>query len=280
MRTIVTQLHRRSYTSAGPQTPAFTLIELLVVVAILAILMSMLLPALRGARSQARQVVCAAHLGQIGHGFHMYAGESRGRAMPLAYTDALVLAGGPPVYWWGVSDAERVDHTRGFLWPFLGAELRASGLFECPDQPWGSYLPQGAAPAVTSTYGYNGYFLSPPHTPGWSAEIGQRPWQNLDVLRGPQRVFAFADALIDLDEDAPRNSALLDPPWLFSNGRWQANLNPTTAFRHAGRTNGLFVDGHAATHGPEGGRITSRRFNIGAVGRENAPYYVPDWRDW
>lgn len=52
---------------------AFTLIELLVVVAIIALLMSILVPALHGARASARLAACGANLRQIGVSIHTYA---------------------------------------------------------------------------------------------------------------------------------------------------------------------------------------------------------------
>ena len=57
---------------------AFTLVEMLVVTAVVAVLISILLPALHTARAQARQVSCAARLQQWGVAFACYAAENRG----------------------------------------------------------------------------------------------------------------------------------------------------------------------------------------------------------
>ncbi len=65
-------------------TNAFTLIELLVVVAIIAVLIAMLLPALQNARGEAQKVICMDKLKRIGDLMQIYVQENNGIFPPFA----------------------------------------------------------------------------------------------------------------------------------------------------------------------------------------------------
>ncbi len=266
---------------------AFTLIELLASIAILGVLVAFLLPALASARQSAHSAICLSNVRALGIAWQMYAADYDGRALPLAYTDREDIGSDDSVYWWGsLGDISGVvDHTRGFISPYLDASLTDGSVYQCPSQPWGTYRPQGATQSITSTYGYNGYYLTPEKTPGWNRTIGHRPWRRISDILEPSRLLVFADTL--LSGDPPSNNALLDPPMLYRrNGRWRVNRAPTSCFRHArnkagiGSLSSVRADGSADLTPARTSWIVDPLNAIGSIGTENDPWYVPDWRDW
>ena len=308
-------------TKSATKSAAFTLIELLVVLAIVAVLVSILLPSLAAARSSARTVACLSNQRQLITAWSMYANDYRERVMPLAYWDEPDIGTGPQVFWWGThgSATTQVEHERGFIAPYINAALTQRSVFECPSQAWGTYRAQGPGRQPTSTYGYNGYYLSPSKTPGWGSAIGHRPWRRIGELRQPEQVVVFADAL--LGGDPSRNSALLDPPLLFVGGGeagnsggsgasanessgtsrgerlrasalWEVNQFPTTAFRHAsakgagshassiGAAAAVFADSSARPIAGKPEWLSQQDPAIGSIEGEDSLIYVPDAEDW
>ena len=81
--------------SLSSRQKGFTLIELLVVVAIIALLVAILVPALSNARELAKSVVCRSNLSQCALALHMYANDYNGW---LPYFDAYAINPfGPPL---------------------------------------------------------------------------------------------------------------------------------------------------------------------------------------
>ncbi len=133
------------------RTTAFTLIELLVVVAILAILLAILLPALEGARAQARSVICLTHLRTQGQAVFLYAEDNDGyigrglmgftMGMPVQHiyvTTILKYLGfdGDPLSLWPGHAATWLQQR------YLRRVLRKVGEpLQCPDYPEEAHVP-------------------------------------------------------------------------------------------------------------------------------------------
>ncbi len=109
----------------------FTLIELLVVIAIIALLASLLLPALSRGKSAARGARCMSNLRQIGIGFASYVSEHN--VYPSDFTDWEPITA---VFTFASADTSAIDMTQVFRCPVSRSRTAPTLNQRVASMPW------------------------------------------------------------------------------------------------------------------------------------------------
>ncbi len=189
----------------------FTLVELLVVISIIALLISLLLPALAKARADGLAVICESNLRQIGTGVQEYAQEYENAILPAGYSFTRTGAGTDP-------------------WPAI---MIKAGIAPSP----GNNLAAGAAqstmfvdPALSSSavsqIDGNGTLIRGSSGPNdWNGDVTLRQQTQVGVLGNPQMTIDWS---YGINGGYYFLNPLNPPPWNFNvAGGYYANATPT-----------------------------------------------------
>jgi prepilin-type N-terminal cleavage/methylation domain-containing protein len=197
----------RRYFSKTARRRAFTLIELLVVIAIIAILASLLLPALSKAKAKGQQVECISNLHQLQVAWQGYA-DDNGGYVPVdlgggtATTLGCYSSPGSWVLGNAQTSADITNLMSGTLYPYVPNP----GVYHCPSDH--STLYNSSTPRIRS-YSVN-YDLNFPgaNTPPSTSRCA-------DIKPDPAGVFVFADeAETSIDEGGLATSRFPATDWV------------------------------------------------------------------
>jgi prepilin-type N-terminal cleavage/methylation domain-containing protein len=221
-------LARKPGRPAVPSASGFTLIELLVAIAVLAILASILLPALHRGKPPAQSAKCASNLRQFVLAAQMYWDDNNGN--PFPYAGATTTNG--TYYWFGLlgpgpEETRSFDPTAGPLYPRLGA-----GVDFCPAFDYSSPQFKLKAAVPTCDYGYNSSIFGTP--------------LNLAKLAAPANLVFLADSAQVNTFEAPASpkNPMFEEWYYIDNEAGRPGPQPNAQFRHEQRAAAVFVDGH------------------------------------
>jgi prepilin-type processing-associated H-X9-DG protein/prepilin-type N-terminal cleavage/methylation domain-containing protein len=214
---------------------AFTLMELLVVISIITILAGLLMPAASRALGEARAASCRSQLRQIGTAVQMYGINHAGYLPGCADSDGHQFFG----RFTGASDP--VDFEDGYLSYYVNNERE---IWQCPSVSQGEFMPR--ADGQCTGYGYNYYYLTELNEKGnWWDPDYEYSWQGLheSVIRNHTTTILFADSARDWNGPLEENWFLDPTSQCLAWPGWESLY---VHFRHAGRCNILWADGHVS----------------------------------